>query len=210
MQFSRRPCWRLSVSASFAQGGTMMNDVPLFRIQWSLSLHWWSHDARSHVNTLLIFVDLVIQTKLIIAVGEWKWTWMIWRSVELAKLDHYNCTFVMEKSWHDFEKHIFTVHSIILGNKLTLETRPSQGGIDIRQELLKFHSTYYSSNLMGLCVLGRGKSWPLTNVLFKCCTLPEQHSCVLSTPCTVGYTGQQSRKSCMTLCRWPKPYYFKI
>lgn len=43
------------------------------------------------------------------------------------------------------------------GNKLTLETRPSKDGIDIRQELLKFHSTYYSSNLMGLCVLGRGK-----------------------------------------------------
>lgn len=44
-----------------------------------------------------------------------------------------------------------------IGNKLTLETRPSKDGIDIRQELLKFHSTYYSSNLMGLCVLGRGK-----------------------------------------------------
>lgn len=44
------------------------------------------------------------------------------------------------------------------GNKLTLETRPSKDGIDIRQELLQFHSTYYSSNLMGLCVLGRGKS----------------------------------------------------
>ncbi|XP_055018811.1 insulin-degrading enzyme isoform X2 [Boleophthalmus pectinirostris] len=41
------------------------------------------------------------------------------------------------------------------GNKLTLETRPSKEGIDIRQELLKFHSTFYSSNLMGLCVLGR-------------------------------------------------------
>uniref|UniRef100_A0A3B5LE54 Insulin-degrading enzyme n=1 Tax=Xiphophorus couchianus TaxID=32473 RepID=A0A3B5LE54_9TELE len=41
------------------------------------------------------------------------------------------------------------------GNKLTLETRPSKEGVDIRQELLKFHSTYYSANLMGLCVLGR-------------------------------------------------------
>lgn len=44
------------------------------------------------------------------------------------------------------------------GNKLTLETRPSNDGVDVRQELLKFHSTYYSSNLMGLCVLGRGKT----------------------------------------------------
>lgn len=48
-------------------------------------------------------------------------------------------------------------HALFVGNKLTLETRPSQKGIDIRQELLKFHSTFYSSNLMGLCVLGRGK-----------------------------------------------------
>lgn len=44
------------------------------------------------------------------------------------------------------------------GNKLTLETRPSQDGIDVREELLQFHSTYYSSNLMGLCVIGRGKT----------------------------------------------------
>ncbi|RXM36269.1 Insulin-degrading enzyme [Acipenser ruthenus] len=43
------------------------------------------------------------------------------------------------------------------GNKLTLETRPSKEGIDIRQELLKFHSNSYSSNLMALCVLGRGE-----------------------------------------------------
>ncbi|MGH0158734.1 UNVERIFIED_CONTAM: hypothetical protein FKN15_052350 [Acipenser sinensis] len=42
------------------------------------------------------------------------------------------------------------------GNKLTLETRPSKEGIDIRQELLQFHSNSYSSNLMALCVLGRG------------------------------------------------------
>lgn len=45
-----------------------------------------------------------------------------------------------------------------LGNKYTLETRPNQEGIDVRQELLKFHSTYYSSNLMAICVLGRGKN----------------------------------------------------
>jgi len=44
------------------------------------------------------------------------------------------------------------------GNKLTLETRPTKEGIDVRQELLKFHSTYYSSNLMAICVLGRGES----------------------------------------------------
>ncbi|XP_049457335.1 insulin-degrading enzyme isoform X1 [Epinephelus fuscoguttatus] len=53
------------------------------------------------------------------------------------------------------------------GNKLTLETRPSKDGIDIRQELLKFHSTYYSSNLMGLCVLGRESLDELTSMVVK-------------------------------------------
>ncbi|XP_046885005.1 insulin-degrading enzyme isoform X2 [Hypomesus transpacificus] len=53
------------------------------------------------------------------------------------------------------------------GNKLTLETRPSKDGIDIRQELLKFHSTYYSANLMGLCVLGRESLDELTSMVVK-------------------------------------------
>uniref|UniRef100_A0A8B9HMJ8 Insulin-degrading enzyme n=1 Tax=Astyanax mexicanus TaxID=7994 RepID=A0A8B9HMJ8_ASTMX len=53
------------------------------------------------------------------------------------------------------------------GNKLTLETRPSQDGIDIRQELLKFHSTFYSSNLMGLCVLGRESLDDLASMVVK-------------------------------------------
>lgn len=55
---------------------------------------------------------------------------------------------------------------VFKGNKLTLETRPSSDGVDVRHELLKFHSTYYSSNLMGLCVLGRGKSSSLTSFFF--------------------------------------------
>ncbi|XP_061645273.1 insulin-degrading enzyme isoform X3 [Phyllopteryx taeniolatus] len=53
------------------------------------------------------------------------------------------------------------------GNKLTLETRPSTDGIDVRQELLEFHSTYYSSNLMGLCVLGRESLDELTSMVVK-------------------------------------------
>ncbi|XP_028845325.1 insulin-degrading enzyme isoform X2 [Denticeps clupeoides] len=51
------------------------------------------------------------------------------------------------------------------GNKLTLETRPSKEGIDVRQELLQFHSTFYSSNLMGLCVLGRESLDELTSMV---------------------------------------------
>lgn len=104
---------------------------------------------------------------------------------------------VMEKLWSDFRKTNVHYSCIIshIGNKLTLETRPSKDGIDIRQELLKFHSTYYSSNLMGLCVLGRGKSSSLPNVMFKCCknlTPPSQHSFSLPNPCAVNYSRQQS------------------
>uniref|UniRef100_A0A8C1TPB0 Insulin-degrading enzyme n=1 Tax=Cyprinus carpio TaxID=7962 RepID=A0A8C1TPB0_CYPCA len=74
---------------------------------------------------------------------------------------------LMNDAWRLFQlekatgnpKHPFSKFGT--GNKLTLETRPSQQGIDIREELLKFHSTYYSSNLMGLCVLGR-----VTNFFF--------------------------------------------
>ncbi|KAM3666580.1 insulin-degrading enzyme isoform X2 [Ammospiza nelsoni] len=53
------------------------------------------------------------------------------------------------------------------GNKFTLETRPTQEGIDVRQELLKFHSTYYSSNLMAICVLGRESLDELTCLVVK-------------------------------------------
>ncbi|XP_059471054.1 insulin-degrading enzyme isoform X2 [Neocloeon triangulifer] len=41
------------------------------------------------------------------------------------------------------------------GNKDTLETIPKSKGIDVRQELLKFHKTYYSSNIMSLVILGK-------------------------------------------------------
>ncbi len=43
------------------------------------------------------------------------------------------------------------------GNKETLGTRPNELGLDVRAELLKFHSQHYSSNLMTFVVLGRGK-----------------------------------------------------
>ncbi|RCI06352.1 Insulinase (Peptidase M16) [Rhizopus stolonifer] len=47
--------------------------------------------------------------------------------------------------WHLFET----------GNLETLMDRPKQLGLDIRQELLKFHDTYYSANIMKLVVVGR-------------------------------------------------------
>jgi len=48
---------------------------------------------------------------------------------------------------------------IILGNKLSLEARPKEKGISIRDELLKFHDSFYSANIMALAVVGRGNVW---------------------------------------------------
>ncbi|ORX53679.1 hypothetical protein DM01DRAFT_1336212 [Hesseltinella vesiculosa] len=46
--------------------------------------------------------------------------------------------------WHKFET----------GNLETLMGSPKKQGLDIRDELLRFHSNYYSANIMKLCVLG--------------------------------------------------------
>lgn len=43
------------------------------------------------------------------------------------------------------------------GNKDTLDTIPKERGIQVREELLKFHKKWYSANLMSLVVLGQGK-----------------------------------------------------
>ncbi|XP_065349186.1 insulin-degrading enzyme-like [Cloeon dipterum] len=42
-----------------------------------------------------------------------------------------------------------------IGNKQTLVDDPKKNGINVREELLKFHSTYYSSNIMSLVILGK-------------------------------------------------------
>jgi len=49
---------------------------------------------------------------------------------------------------HDFSK-------FGTGNKETLDTIPKESGLVVRDELLKFHSKWYSSNIMGLAVLGQ-------------------------------------------------------
>ncbi|XP_013144046.1 PREDICTED: insulin-degrading enzyme [Papilio polytes] len=41
------------------------------------------------------------------------------------------------------------------GNKQTLEVIPKQKGIDVRKELLKFHHTWYSANIMTFVVVGK-------------------------------------------------------
>uniref|UniRef100_A0A060T1A7 ARAD1C18700p n=1 Tax=Blastobotrys adeninivorans TaxID=409370 RepID=A0A060T1A7_BLAAD len=46
-------------------------------------------------------------------------------------------------------------HKFSTGNLETLDTVPKSKGIDVRQELLKFHAEHYSANIMKLAVLGR-------------------------------------------------------
>ncbi|XP_011312073.1 insulin-degrading enzyme-like [Fopius arisanus] len=41
------------------------------------------------------------------------------------------------------------------GNRETLDVNPKKNGINVRNELLKFHGTWYSANIMTLCVLGK-------------------------------------------------------
>ncbi|GBP69439.1 Insulin-degrading enzyme [Eumeta japonica] len=48
-------------------------------------------------------------------------------------------------------------HKFGTGNRETLQVSPKQRGVDVRQELLLFHRTWYSANIMTLIVLGKGK-----------------------------------------------------
>lgn len=59
------------------------------------------------------------------------------------------------------EKHPFNGFST--GNKSTLGEIPAKNDIDVRQELLKYHSSKYSANLMRLVVLSNEPLETLTN-----------------------------------------------
>ena len=58
----------------------------------------------------------------------------------------------IEKATAD-PKHDF--YKFGTGNKETLDSGPKEKGISVRESLLEFHSTWYSSNIMSLSVLGR-------------------------------------------------------
>lgn len=64
-----------------------------------------------------------------------------WRIAQVEK-----CLSNPNHPWHLFET----------GNLETLMENPKKLGLDIRQELLKFHDTYYSANIMKLTVIGKG------------------------------------------------------
>jgi len=57
------------------------------------------------------------------------------------------------------------------GNIDTLLTVPTQRSQDIREELLKFHERYYSSNVMALTVIGKGLRCFCSVTCFISCSL---------------------------------------
>lgn len=61
----------------------------------------------------------------------------------------------LEKSTSD-PKHPYSKFGT--GNKETLDVIPKEKGINVREELLKFHEKWYSANLMTLAVLGQGNT----------------------------------------------------
>ncbi|GAU94160.1 hypothetical protein RvY_05985 [Ramazzottius varieornatus] len=73
------------------------------------------------------------------------------------RLDHINR--VTGNPKHDFNK-------FGTGSKDTLWNNPKKEGIAVRDELLKFHDTYYSSNIISLVVLGKENLDVLTNMVF--------------------------------------------
>lgn len=42
-----------------------------------------------------------------------------------------------------------------IGNMKTLQIDPKEKGIDVREELMKFHEKWYSANIMTLAILGK-------------------------------------------------------
>ncbi|XP_011313592.1 insulin-degrading enzyme, partial [Fopius arisanus] len=53
------------------------------------------------------------------------------------------------------------------GNRETLDVNPKKNGINVRDELLKFHGTWYSANIMALSVLGKESLNDLEKMVVK-------------------------------------------
>ena len=58
---------------------------------------------------------------------------------------------------------------------------PAAKGINVREELIKFHECLYSSNLMSLCVLGKGEYVYSTTETVSMCAYYWEHVSLLYT-----------------------------
>ncbi|KAF0437767.1 a-pheromone processing metallopeptidase ste23 [Gigaspora margarita] len=80
---------------------------------------------------------------------------------ELRAVDSEYKLNLQEDGWRQFqlEKSLSNPNNPFsqfgIGNLESLKDIPSKAGLNVREELLKFHDSYYSANLMKLVVLGR-------------------------------------------------------
>ncbi|KAF4527050.1 hypothetical protein B566_EDAN001599 [Ephemera danica] len=80
---------------------------------------------------------------------------------EVCAVDSEHCKNIPNDAWrlHQLEQstskpdHPYSKFGT--GNRKTLETDPKSKGINPREQLLKFHDTWYSSNIMSLSILGK-------------------------------------------------------
>ncbi|KAI3620705.1 hypothetical protein CBS9595_002672 [Malassezia furfur] len=85
-------------------------------------------------------------------------------------------SFQLEKSLSD-ASHPYSKFGT--GNLTTLWEEPRARGVDIREELLKFHAKYYSANMMKLVVIGRESVEQLTRwVVEKFSSVPNKGNAV--------------------------------
>nr|XP_058959294.1 insulin-degrading enzyme-like isoform X2 [Pocillopora verrucosa] len=92
---------------------------------------------------------------------------------EVNAVDSEHCKNVLSDSWrlNQLDKssvspsHPYSKFGS--GNKVTLDVKPKENGLCVRDELLKFHSSYYSANIMALTILGRDSLDDLTNLVIK-------------------------------------------
>lgn len=89
-------------------------------------------------------------------------------------------SFQLEKSLSD-GSHPYSKFGT--GNLTTLWDEPRSRGVDIRQELLKFHDKYYSANMMKLVIIGRESMEQLTRwVVEKFSSVPNKGNTVPQFP----------------------------
>ncbi|ESO09969.1 hypothetical protein HELRODRAFT_109371 [Helobdella robusta] len=92
-------------------------------------------------------------------------------SRELNAVNSENDKNIQNDSWrmHQLEKSTFNpkhpYSKFGTGNKETLDIIPRQLGLNVREELLKFHGKFYSSNIMALAVLGKESLDELTTLV---------------------------------------------
>ncbi|KAF9388399.1 Insulinase (Peptidase M16) [Mortierella sp. AD011] len=88
---------------------------------------------------------------------------------ELRAVDSEHKKNIQSDSWRLFqlEKHLSSpdhpYSQFGTGSLETLQDGPAREGINVRDELIKFHSQYYSANIMKLVILGREPLDQLTN-----------------------------------------------